>query len=184
MTPEATPEQIRTTSGIQRYYRDRAAQGQAASAIAELSTRFEQLKSAFSPPPQLDYLGTTYDVAVTIVVPSNSFAQALLMLSSEEGIDEDTPEAPKSNPGLALTSNNDAVHEYIESLSRLLDKLDMVESRGHASVREQRRRMIRNVEGEAQRIDRWIAAVWNLAQPQAEDPVTTTSVDGRGYAYE
>lgn len=154
---------------IQEYYRNRTARREALSAIAELSTQFEQLKSAFSSPPQLDYRGATSDDAVTIPVPPESFEQALPIPSSSEDADEDTPEVSKSSPGLAFTSNNKVVHGYIENLNRLLDKLDRVESGGHALVREQRKKMIRNVEGEAQRMDRWIAAVWNLAQPQTED---------------
>ena len=168
MTPEATPEQIRAAMTIQEYYRNRTVRREALTAIVEVSTQFEQLKSAFSPPAQLDYRGTTSNDVVTIAVPSESFAHASPMPSAEEDADEDTPEASEQNPGLAFTPNNKVVHEYIENLNRLLDKLDRVESGGHVSVREQRRKMIRDVEGEAQRMDRWIAAVWNLAQPQTE----------------
>lgn len=76
---------------------------------------------------------------------------------------QDTTETSKSNPGLAFTPNNKVVLEYIENLNRLLGKLDLVESGGDMSIRDQRKHMIRNIEAEAQRIDRWIAAVW--AQP-------------------
>ena len=154
---------------IQEYYRNRTARREALSAIAELSTQFEHLKSAFSSPPQLDYRGGASDDAVTIAVPSESFEQASPIPPSSEETDGDTPEASQSNPGLAFTSNNKPVHEYIENLNRLLDKLDRIESGGHPLVRDQRKKMIRDVEGEAQRMDRWVAAVWNLAQPQTED---------------
>ncbi|KAF9651795.1 hypothetical protein BDM02DRAFT_3184298 [Thelephora ganbajun] len=69
---------------------------------------------------------------------------------------------------LAFTPNSKVVHEYIENLSRLFDKLDRTESGGHASVREQRKQMIRNVEAEAQRMDCWIAGVWRLTQPDPQ----------------
>jgi len=75
------------------------------------------------------------------------------------------------------TSNNKVVLEYVENLNRLIDKLDGVESGGYVSVREQRKQMIRNVEAEAQRMDRWIAAVWKLpTQPPAQAPAVKFQV--------
>lgn len=152
---------------IQEFYRSRAARRQALTSIAELSTQFEQFKSGFSPPPHLDYRGATPDDVITVRVSSGSFAHASSIPSSS-GDAEDTTETSEPNPGLAFTSNSKVVLEYIENLNRLVDKLDRIESGGDASVREQRKQMIRNVEAEAQRIDRWIAAVWNLARPQAQ----------------
>ena len=140
------------------------ARQQALTSIAELSAQFEQLKSAFSPPPRLDYRGITPDDTVTIPASSESFIRASSIQPSSEDA-EDTAEILKSNPGLAFTPNNKVVLEYIENLNQLVDKLDRIESGGHAPVREQRKQMIRNVEAEAQRMDRWIAAVWELAQP-------------------
>lgn len=152
---------------IQGFYRSRLSRRQALTSIVELSTQFEQFKSAFSPPPHLDYRGATSDDLITIPVSSESFVLASSIPSHPEDA-EDTPEISGSNPGLAFTSNNKAVLEYIENLNRLVDKLDGIESGGHESVREQRKQMIRNVEAEAQRMDRWIATVWNLAQPQMQ----------------
>ena len=149
---------------IQEFYRTRLARRQALTSIAELSTQFEQFKSAFSPPPQLDYRSAASGDITTIPVASESFVHASSIPPSSEDA-EDATETSESNPGLAFTSNNKVVLEYIENLNRLVDKLDRIESGGHASVREQRKQMIRDVEAEAQWMDRWIAAVWNLAQP-------------------
>ena len=152
---------------IQEFYRSRTARRQALASIAEISTQLEQFKSAFSSPPHLDYRRATPDGVITIPVTSESFARASSLPSSSGG-GEDTTETSNSNPRLAFTSNNKVVLEYIENLNRLVDKLDVIESGGHASVREQRKQMIRDVEAEAQRMDRWIAAVWKLAQPSAQ----------------
>ena len=62
--------------------------------------------------------------------------------------------------------------EYIENLNRLVDKLDRIESGGHAAVREQRKQMIKNVEAEAQRMDGWIATIWKLAQARSKPQST------------
>lgn len=162
---QATPEQIRAAMTIQEFYRSRTARRQALTSIAELSTQFEQLKSAFSPPIQLDYRGATPDSATTITVSPESFEQASSIPPPSEDVEEMT-EASESNPALAFTTNNKVVHEYIENLNRLLDKLDRVESGGHAFVRDRRKELVKSVEAEAQRMDRWIAAVWDLAQAQ------------------
>ena len=148
---------------IQEFYRSRSARKQILASIAELATQFEQFKSTFSPPPQLDYRGVGNDDPVTVPVSPGSFVRASSIPSSY-GDAEDVTGTSESGPGLAFTSNNRVVLEYIENLNRLLDKLDRIESGGHASVREQRKQMIRNVEAEAQRMDHWIAAVWKLAR--------------------
>jgi len=167
VTPEPTPQQIRAAMTIQEFYRSRTARAQALTSIADFSAQFERLKSAFSPPPQLDYRGSTPDDATTAPVPPESFERApSIPPSSNEA--EDTTETLKSHPGLGFTSNNKVVLEYIEDLNRLVDKLDRVESGGDPSVREQRKQMITSVEAELQRMDRWIATVWELAQQSAQ----------------
>jgi len=163
VTQEATPEQIQAAMTIQEFYRGRVARQQALASIAELSTQFEQFKSAFYPPPQLDYRGAAPDDTITIPVSAESFVYASPLPPSSGDV-EDSTETSKSNPRLAFTPNNKVVLEYIENLDRLVDRLDRVESGGHPSVREQRKQMIRNVEAEAQRVDRWIAAAWKPAQ--------------------
>ena len=148
---------------IQEFYRRRLARKQALAAIDELSAQFERFKTTFSPPPHLDYRGPTPDNPINIAIPFELSHTPSTPPSSENN--EDTTEITKSGPALAFTSNNNVVHEYIENLNRLLVELDRIESGGDTSVREQRKQMIRNVEAEAQRMDRWIAAVWDLAQP-------------------
>ena len=151
---------------IQEFYRRRVARKQALTSIHQLSTQFDQLKSTFSPPPRLDYSGPTPNDTTSIATSPESFTLALSVPPSPEGAEYPT-ETPKSGPRLAFNSNNKVVHEYIENLNRLLVKLDRVESGGDASVRERRKQMIKDVEAEAQRMDRWIAAVWNLANPRS-----------------
>lgn len=150
---------------IQEFYRRRLARKAALASIDDLSIQFEKVKSIFSPPPYLDYNGPTPNDTISIAAPSESFTLTPSTPPPSEDT-EDTIENSKSSPDLAFTSNNKVVHGYIENLNRLLIQLDRVESGGDALVREQRKQMIENVEGEAQRIDRWIETVWNLAQPE------------------
>jgi hypothetical protein len=159
---------------IQEFYRNRMARRQALAPIAEISTQFEKLKSAFSPPRQLDYRGDTPEDTISIPVSSESFVHASSIPTPFADADY-ASETSKSNPPLAYTSNNKVLHEYVENLNRLVDTLDTVECGGHATVREQRKQLIRSVEAEAQRIDRWIAEVWNLAQAQPESQPSSQS---------
>ena len=142
----------------------------ALASIAEVLTQFEQFKSNFSPPSQLDYRGATADDVIPIPV-SEPFVHASSIPPSS-GDSADTTDTSKL---LAYTPNNKVVLEYIENLNRLVDRLDRIESGGHAGVREQRKQMIRNVEAEAQRMDGWIATIWKLAQarskPQSTHPL-------------
>lgn len=67
------------------------------------------------------------------------------------------------------------MHAYEEELNRLLGKLDAVESGGDVGVREARRELVRLVETEAERVERWKGAVWRSyierAQQHASEPV-------------
>ena len=152
---------------IQEFYRNRVTRQRALASIAEVLTQFEQFKSDFSPPSQLDYRGATVDDVITVPV-SEPFAHAS-SISASSGDDPDSTDTSKL---LAYTPNNKVVLEYIENLNRLVDKLDRIESGGHAAVREQRKQMIRNVEAEAQRMDGWIATIWKLAQARSKPQST------------
>jgi len=88
-------------------------------------------------------------------------------------------------PPLAYTSNNAPFHQYNEDLSRLLTKLDAVESGGDKSIREKRRDLARRVEREAERVEQWKDTVWEsreMAHSQADSgeggalPTTDTSM--------
>jgi len=152
---------------IQEFYRSRVTRQQALASIAEVLTQFEQLKSTFSPSPQLDYRGATPEDVITIPV-SEPFARG----SSIPPSPGDAEGATDTSNLLAYTPNNKVVLEYIENLNRLVDKLDRIESGGHAAVREQRKQMIKNVEAEAQRMDGWIATIWKLAQARSKPQST------------
>ena len=66
----------------------------------------------------------------------------------------------QSSPKLAYSSTNYALHAHIESLSKLLLQLDGVQSWGQASVRDRRKGVVKEIEGELARIERYWKAVW------------------------
>ncbi|KAJ7730362.1 hypothetical protein DFH07DRAFT_969183 [Mycena maculata] len=110
--------------------------------ISELASKFETLKASFVHPTTIDYQGSDGSI---ISVP--------------------VPEAPSALPAesakLAFTPTNVPLHTYMEFLSRLLVSLDAVESRGDRGVREQRRNVVRAIEGEAARVEAFWRGVWS-----------------------
>ncbi|GAA6001872.1 BAG family molecular chaperone regulator [Rhodotorula paludigena] len=65
------------------------------------------------------------------------------------------PKATPDSPKLAFDSINAPVHAYEEGLTRLLTELDAVDSGGDPDVRAARKGLVKAVEGEAQRVERW-----------------------------
>ncbi|KZV62945.1 hypothetical protein PENSPDRAFT_641547 [Peniophora sp. CONT] len=63
-------------------------------------------------------------------------------------------------PPLSYTSSTRAIHAQNEALLRLLNALDAVPSWGDSAVREARKHLAKDVEGEAARLDAWWKAVW------------------------
>jgi hypothetical protein len=73
-------------------------------------------------------------------------------------------EAKAHVPKLVYTTGNKSVHAHEEELSRLLGKLDAVESGGDQQVRETRCALVRAVEVEALRMEVWKGGVWRAVQ--------------------
>lgn len=155
----ANPEQIRLAGMYGNYHQHKTALRVVLSNIDELSWKFKQLKSTFSSPPQLDYISTV-GRPITIDVPSGLFEQEPPILPSSKG----GRDVLDTCHMLAVTSNNRAVRKYIGELVQLLAELDKVE--GDEPVRERRRKLVRNVVREANRVDRWVTAL-NPPPPRA-----------------
>lgn len=83
-----------------------------------------------------------------------------------------------NTPKLAYNSTNSRLHAYVEALSRLLLKLDGIESWGDASVRKSRRRVVGKVEGEASKVDSYWKAAWaNYASRKVDGPQSNEQED-------
>lgn len=128
--------------------------------IQAIHTKYDTLQSSFVPPPKLDYEVAPEQI---VSIPTADF-------SSPSDDDE------LSSPPLAYNATNTRLHAYVESLVRLLNDLDAVQSWGDRKVRERRREVVRIVEGEATRVDRWWKGLWNArkaAQENTEADVRT-----------
>lgn len=156
-----TEQQIEAATKIQaRWRRHRALR-----IIAEQAAKFAELQKAFTLPSTLDYATPGSDIHshehISIPVPAD-------LSSLLEGEELEDVQVPK----LAYTPTNAPVHMYEEELSRILTKLDGVESGGDSTVRKQRRETVRSVEKEAGRIERLKVALWKAWQKQKEQAAT------------
>ncbi|BGP22473.1 apoptosis regulator [Rhodotorula toruloides] len=80
------------------------------------------------------------------------------------------PSASSNAPKLEYTSTNAPVHGYEDALTKLLMELDGVESGGDLEVRTRRKELVRNVESEAQRVEKWRRECFEARQKGEEGP--------------
>jgi hypothetical protein len=168
-SPQWTAQQVDAATKIQAFYRANQPRRKALASIASVGARFDTLKSDFLFPSVVDYIVDGDTVHVT---PPTSLQPTAVASDHAETETENTPR-------LAYTHNNTPLHAYTEQLNRLLISLDGVESGGDVAVREKRKEMVRRVEGEAERLDRWRREVWRAhvrAQnaPQQLESLTQT----------
>ncbi|BGP18817.1 hypothetical protein JCM10213v2_006897 [Rhodosporidiobolus nylandii] len=79
------------------------------------------------------------------------------------------PTASSSNPKLEFTSQNAPVHGYEEALTRLLTELDGVDSLGEEEIRQRRKGLVKEVEGELGKVEGMRGKAWRIAQGEEKD---------------
>jgi hypothetical protein len=129
----------------------------ALATIASLESTFATLKSSFAHPPTLDFLVDGK--------PRPLPTEDIPLSAPDTDFNTDEAEGAKAHvPKLAYTMANKSVDAYEEELSRLLGKLDAVDSGGDQQVRETRRTLVRAVEAAAVRKEMWKWDVWRVGQ--------------------
>lgn len=82
-------------------------------------------------------------------------------------------------PKLAFNSTNYGLHAYMDSLDKLLVKLDGVESWGDRDIRARRRAVVKRIEQEQARLDRFWKDSWlNYMETQKEQKEQEVSAGG------
>lgn len=116
----------------------------------------------FVRPEVLDFVppNVTDSDAPVVSVPTATSAVDVDMDEEKEWDDEEEERSRGQDAKLAFTHPNASLHAYAESLLRLLNKLDAVESGGDRKVRERRREVVRRIESEAEGVERWWRGVW------------------------
>jgi hypothetical protein len=160
-TKKYSDEQIAAAETIQGALRARKTRKAAFAALDAFSKTFRELRAGFSPPPVIEFLVD----GVATPVPTANVPLPSLAVSFDS--DEEQATAPR----LAFTPASKPLHAYDEELVRLLGRLDAVESGGDLRVRNRRRALVRRVEGEAVRMERWRGAVWRAYADTLNLPV-------------
>ncbi|KAF9451344.1 hypothetical protein P691DRAFT_663418 [Macrolepiota fuliginosa MF-IS2] len=146
--PQYDERHVEATMKLQHYFRVHQCQ----RAIKGISSQFNALRKEFTPPSTISFQKSSSPsdvVTIPAILPSD--------LSPKDSVDTNSD---SDIPKLAYNSTNYNLHAYLESLDKLLVKLDGVESWGDSYVREKRRAVVKQIEGEQNRVDRICKASW------------------------
>ncbi|TFK24885.1 hypothetical protein FA15DRAFT_569722, partial [Coprinopsis marcescibilis] len=151
--PEAPPAPVyvesheHAASRIQNQYRIH----RSFKAIADLEKQFDDSKSHFTFPTTIDFQKPGSEDGHISVFVSRS--------PDDESSAMDVDNLPEGK--LAFTSSNFGIHGYLESMLKLLTKLDGVESWGSKAVRTRRRDVVKKIEAEIARVDAYWKGAWH-----------------------
>ncbi|KAH9476991.1 hypothetical protein JR316_0010907 [Psilocybe cubensis] len=143
-------EQNEAASRIQRQYRIHAS----LRSLDDLASQFETLKKNFVYPRSIDFQNPGSEgghISVGAYRPPSDFDNE----DEVQPMDVDGPEGK-----LDYTSTNYALHSYVDSMDKLLMKLDGVESWGQKEIRQKRRDIVKSIEKEASKIERYWKQTW------------------------
>ncbi|KAG6857015.1 hypothetical protein H0H87_010687 [Tephrocybe sp. NHM501043] len=131
-------EQHEAASKLQKAWRAHIA----LSNLRKLEKEFDDLRKSFKLPTVVDFQDPNQGI-ISVTVP------------------DDLPDNTADDvPKLAYNQTNYSLHSYVEALNRFLIRLDGVESRGDANVRNSRRCIVGRVEKEANSIEMFGKKVW------------------------
>ena len=86
-------------------------------------------------------------------------------------------EVDRTDGKLAFTSTNFALNSYVDALDKILMKLDGVESWGNKVIRTRRRGIVKAVEREASKLERYWRQAWaDFIEKQSMKPAPPSSV--------
>ncbi|KAF9526012.1 hypothetical protein CPB83DRAFT_858505 [Crepidotus variabilis] len=172
--PVYNEEHENAASKIQQQYRIHHSY----KALDALASQFQTLKSEFVYPRIIDFQQPSSEeghISVHANRPPSEFDYVPEVETEETPMDVDGGE-----PKLAYTSVNYPLHTYTDAMDKLLMKLDGVESWGEKAVREKRRSIVRDINKESARLDRYWKQAWTdhiEAQKQEIIPATQPGTD-------
>lgn len=172
-TPKPRPsveEQEKAARRIQQQYRTHSAE----RTLDQVAADFEKLKNSFVYPRTIDFQKPGMpgeQVSVPANRPPSEFDR-----EPEEG--EGVPMNVDGKEGkLGYTSTNYPLHSYVDALDKLLMRLDRVESSGNKGIRAKRRAIVKDIEKEASKLERYWKQAWadypTIQQFDAPAPVAS-----------
>ena len=129
--------------------------------MESIKSKFTSLRDGFTLPSVLDFEEDPH---------TYTYAQSRSQLIDNNDNKEIEVEEPR--PKLAYSTRNAPVHGFEDSLVKLLQELDTIESGGDARVRDARRALVKGIEVELKKIDEGVRMAWKTAieavQPRTE----------------
>ena len=139
--------------------------------LSEIESSFQSVKNGFVFPTKIDFQTAESEEAVTILAsraPSDF---------DKEPEEDDAMEVDRTDGKLAFTSTNFALNSYVDALDKILMKLDGVESWGNKVIRTRRRGIVKAVEREASKLERYWRQAWaDFIEKQSMKPAPPSSV--------
>ncbi|KAF8335783.1 uncharacterized protein EI90DRAFT_257379 [Cantharellus anzutake] len=140
------PEVEAAARKIQFTWRSRAARRTALSRIAALRSQYDSIRDSFALPEHPDFA------------------------RSPSGSPSPSPRSSISHPPLLYTKTNAPILAHEEALTRLLTKLDAVESNGDHKVRNARRALAKDVEKHSNDLELQMSLKWDeLSRSESEN---------------
>ncbi|PPQ74321.1 hypothetical protein CVT26_004242 [Gymnopilus dilepis] len=173
-----TEEHEKAATVIQQRYRIHAA----SKKLDSISAQFQELKSKFTYPSSIDFQKPG-ESEETVNVPATR-APSDFDDDSEEPMEVDGPQGK-----LAYTSKNYPLHQYADSMDKLLMKLDGIESWGDKGLRLKRRQYVKEIEKEEQKLERYWKQAWvdylaSQSKSQKQETSASTSQEANGFVPE
>jgi hypothetical protein len=145
-------------------------------ALTDIESQFDALKKSFAYPTKIDFQKPGSEAVVTVPAyraPSDF---------DKETEETDLMEVDSAEGRLAYTSTNFGLNTYSDALDKILIKLDGVESWGHKSVRMRRRSVVKAVEREASKLDRYWRQAWaDFAEKQSVKPAPLPAAPNKSH---
>jgi len=128
--------------------------------ISNIASEFQTLKTAFVYPSVIEFQEPGSEeghISVSTARAPSEFdnVEEEWEVEGEVRMEVDGPQMK-----LAYTTVNYPIHSYVDAMERLLMKLDGVESWGDRGVRERRRSVVREIEKETAKLEKFWKQAW------------------------
>ncbi|CAA7262093.1 unnamed protein product [Cyclocybe aegerita] len=159
-------EHEEAASRIQRQFRIH----QSYRALHALSSQFEELKRNFVYPSSIDFQkpgaeeGHITVAAAHVSADFEVLDDSITDAEASMNVDSDSPLEAK----LAYTSTNYPIHQYADQMDQILMKLDGVESWGEKDVRTGRKKIVKEIEEESAKLERYWKQAWRAHIEEAK----------------
>lgn len=191
-SPNPTPKPSKKPQTVETTLRVSEEVKKSYATLDKVRTQFERQRGEFVFPSVIDFQMVGNPEAVVSVnvrwsveeIVASSVAQDTMM-DLDVDLAEETADEEISMPKLAYTSTNSGIYNHMDVLEKLIIRLDGIASHGDEGLRLSRRKLVKEIGGEVERVERFWTGVWKEEKKEeiAEENITIEIVpemqDGR-----